>query len=135
MSTSPHFDWVRARSNCSVTALFDALNVATKQDVESVTQLLQEARNSRVYIQHLQDRRVITVLRQCSDVVDPDQSQVTVRFVLSSHEIAVERQGTKMFSVIPSLNANRECKAMVNNQEYEVWQVCRMALDELFFEV
>ena len=104
-----------------------------KQDVETATQLLQEAHNDEViYPFHARPQRD-QVVRERFDIADQAQSQTRVRFALSATEITVERQQEKMFSIQGSFNAKGECKIIVDGQDLEPWQICRMALEDLFF--
>jgi hypothetical protein len=127
------FDWVRERSKCSLRSIFDTLAGAVKKDVETATQLLQEAHNDKIVFHYTQDRNLITVVRERFDVADQAQSQTRVRFALSASEITVERQQQKQFSILGSFNEKGECKIVVNGQDLEPWKICRMALEDLFF--
>jgi len=131
--TSTAFDWVRERSKCSLRSIFDTLAGAVKKDVETATQLLEEAHNDKVVFHFTQDRNVITVVRERFDVADQVQAQTRVRFALSATEITVERQQEKLFSIQGSFNAKGECKIVVDGQDLEPWQICRMALEDVFF--
>lgn len=126
-----YFDWVSARSKCSPGTAFELLDAATKQDVESVQRLLQEARNSKLVFQHSRVGKSILVTREQMD--RKEDATTTVAFNLSKNDIVVKRGETELFRVVPSLNPAGECKMNISGEECEIWQVCSRALEDLFF--
>jgi hypothetical protein len=123
------FDWVRERSK-SLGSMFEVLANAVKQDVESVVELLKEARDAKTIFAYKRDRAVITVSREKTNAIGPPE---TVVFSLSSSVITVERSDGTQFLVSPSLNQEGKCKMTIDGHELELWQVCQKALDALFF--
>lgn len=126
-----YFDWVSARSKCSPGTVFELLDAAAKQDVESVHRLLQETRNSKLVFQHSRVGKTIVVTRERMDTKEDPTSSVT--FSLSQNDIVVKKGEKEMFHVVPSLNPVGDCKMNISGEEFEVWQVCRRALEDLFF--
>ncbi|HXM40334.1 MAG TPA: hypothetical protein VN924_03735 [Bryobacteraceae bacterium] len=69
-----------------------------------------------------------TVILQAKDV------QRSVIFSLAEHAISVrDGDGGKMFEVTLTFNDAGECKLNVDDKERELWQVRRMALEDLMF--
>jgi hypothetical protein len=67
-------------------------------------------------------------------ILKSDALNVGVTFCLAEHAIEVrDNTGTSMFQVTLNFNDQGECKLMVNSEQREMWQVQRMALEELMF--
>ncbi|MBZ5609867.1 MAG: hypothetical protein LAP38_16525 [Acidobacteriia bacterium] len=111
--------------------MFEALDVALKQDVESVQRMLQERHNSKLVFQHARVGNAVVVTRERMDAANPGTD--TVQFSLTSAGITVQRDNTMRFVIVQSLNTEGTCKMNVDGQELEIWQVCHKALDGLFF--
>ena len=122
------FDWVRARAACSLDVLFQQLRVAADRDVDSMNAVLKAA-----------DRTIVCELAEVGDrfLVTISGNAFPMRiaeFARTETSIAVSvEKGKKKFVAVPTLNPDGVCKLTVNNQELELWQVCRMALEDLFF--
>ena len=48
-------------------------------------------------------------------------------------DIAVSRDDSEHFHIMPSFGRDGECRMAVNGEDLETWKVCRMAVEELFF--
>jgi len=58
-----------------------------------------------------------------------------VNFNLTEHSIVISDQdGNTIFEAVATLNDEGECRLKVTGQEKELWQVRKMALEELFFK-
>ena len=58
----------------------------------------------------------------------------SVVFSLAEHAILVQDdKGKDMFEVTLTFNSESECRLKVNEKERELWQVRRMALEDLLF--
>jgi len=124
------FNWVKALAECSLPNCFERLHSGVQSDAV--------ARKS----QTLDDRITFEVSRP-----GPDRIMVTrggtgapiprVDFVLEHNVIVVEarlgEQFSEKFRATPGLNSPGECTLMVNGTELELWQVRRLALQDLFF--
>jgi hypothetical protein len=123
---SPKFDWVTARSSCSLPKVFHALRLQVEQDVKTRNELRP---NSSAYEFSLTEyTAAFTVQLQAQGV------QKSVVFTLAEHAISV-RDGidTQMFEVTGTFDDNGECKLMINGEKRDFWQVRRMALEDLMF--
>jgi hypothetical protein len=59
-----------------------------------------------------------------------------VYFKLENNNISVrDEEHVLLFEATVGLNDVGECKPKINGQEREVWQMRRMSLEKLFFEV
>lgn len=126
------FDWMKARAECSTAVIFEQLKLQLRHDVEKA-QLMRKTYEGlpphyAFRLTAAADGRTVTVLVQGSRIHD------SVSFRLTDTEIEViGTDGGRKFSATPTLNANRECRLKVGKDEYELWYVMKMALEELFF--
>lgn len=122
-----NFDWVRALSECSVGAVFETLRQQVKRDVE----IRQGLRTEHV---HYGFQFISTSTNSFSVMVEGNKVHDTVWFERKENEIAVHgEEGIPSFSGTLTLNADGECRVKVEDSEYELWQIRKMALERLFF--
>jgi len=123
---TPKFDWVTERSSCSLPKVFKTLRLQVEQDVKSRNAL--RPNNSPYEFSIAENAGDFTVLLKSKDV------RQSVIFSLAEHAISVrDDKGTPMFEVTLTFTDEGKCRLNVNNQPRELWQVRRMALEELFF--
>jgi hypothetical protein len=121
------FDWVRARAACSLHVLFKQLEVAAEGDIDAANQLPNNVRSdAKFQMSSREDRFVIT--RQ-----HDDDGVHVVKFILEKTRIVVDKGAGVSFTAKPSLNTEGVCKLRVHSTDLELWQVCRMALEDLIF--
>jgi hypothetical protein len=120
------FDWVTERSLCSLPKVFKDLRLQVEEDVKTRNALRPD--NSPYEFSVAGKGSGFTVLLESKDV------HRSVIFCLSDHAILVQDdKGNKMFEVTPTFNDEGECRLKVNAEERDLWQVRRMALEELLF--
>jgi hypothetical protein len=120
------FDWVTKRSSCSLPKIFKALLVQVEEDVKTRNAL--RPNNSPYEFSVAEKGSDFTVLVKAKD------AHRSVTFSLAEHAILVrDDNGDLMFEVMLTFNDKGECKLNVNKEEHEVWQVRRMALEDLMF--
>jgi hypothetical protein len=120
------FDWVTGRSLCSIPNVFRALTLEVEDDVKTRNAL--RPNNSPYEFSVAENVDDFTVTLKAEDV---DRS---VTFSRAEHAILVrDDEGKTMFEVTLTFNDEGDCKLHVNQQERELWQVRRMALEELMF--
>jgi len=122
---APKFDWVTQRFSCSVPNVFQALRLQVKEDVKTRNAL--RPNNSPYEFTVEENGDDFTVLLTANDV------QKSVIFSRAEHSILVRDGRKTIFEVTLSFNDEGVCKLTVNQQERELWQVRRMALEELMF--
>ncbi|MFZ0800854.1 MAG: hypothetical protein WBQ09_15570 [Terriglobales bacterium] len=126
--------WVKARSKCSLAAIFKALEMGVKDDVNEMISLLGD--NDRVKITVMPSRTGFCVVREDNNINSISTS--SVEFTLGKDEIVVESarrnvvEGVLLTATV-TLNNDGDCKLKVKDVELEQWQVRRMALEGLFF--
>ena len=120
------FDWVTKRSSCSLPNVFKTLRLQVEEDVKTRNAL--RPNNSPYEFSVEEKGDDFTVLLKARDV------QRSVTFSRAAHAISVRGdKGNPMFEVTLTFNDEGECKLHVNQEERDLWQVRRMALEELLF--
>ena len=123
---APKFDWVTERSSCSLPKIFSALRLQVEEDVKSRNALRPD--NSPYEFSIAENAGDFTVTLQAKEV------RQSVIFGLGEHTISVrDDKSNPMFDVSLTFTDEGKCRLNVNNQPRELWQVRRMALEELFF--
>ena len=120
------FDWVTKRSLCSLPNVFKALRLQVEEDVKTRNAL--RPNHSPYEFSVAENGEDFTVLLEAKDV------HKSVIFSLAGHAILVRGdEGKDMFEVTLTFNDEGECRMNVNKKELELWQVRRMALENLLF--
>ena len=120
------FDWVTARSLCSLPNVFKELRLQVEEDVKTRNAL--RPNNSPYEFSVVEHGGEFTVLLEAKDV------RRSVIFSLAEHAILVrDDNGNPMFDVTATFSDEGDCRLKVNGEERDLWQVRRMALEELLF--
>ena len=123
---TPKFDWVTERSSCSLPKVFKTLRLQVEEDVKSRNALRPD--NSPYEFSLAENAGDFTVRLESKDL------HQSVTFSLSEHAMSVrDDKGNPLFTVTLTFTDEGKCRLNVNNQPRELWQVRRMALEELFF--
>ena len=126
VKNTPKFDWVTERSSCSLPKVFKTLRLQVEEDVKSRNALRPD--NSPYEFSVAENVGDFTVLLKSKDLGQ------SVIFTLAEHSILVrDDKGNPLFTVTLTFTDEGKCRLNVNNQPRELWQVRRMALEELFF--
>jgi hypothetical protein len=122
------FDWVTERSSCSLPKVFKDLRSQVEADVKTRNAL--RPNNSPYEFSVAENGGDFTVLLEAKDV------KRSVIFSLAEHAILVrDDKGNQMLEVTVTFNDDGKCRLNVNKEERELWQVRRMALEKLFFQI
>jgi hypothetical protein len=120
-------DWVTKRFLCSLPNVFKELRLQVEEDVKTRNAL--RPNNSPYEFSATAHGDDFTVLLETSDV------RKSVVFSREEHTIVVrDDAGKTMFEVTLTFNDQGECRLHVNQEERELWQVRRMALEGLLFQ-
>ncbi len=120
------FDWVTKRSSCALPKVFNALRLQVEEDVKIRNALRPD--NSPYEFSVAEHGDDFSVLLKAKDV------RQSVVFTLAEHAILVrDDKGDPMFDVTATFSDEGECRLEVNGKERDLWQVRRMALEELLF--
>jgi len=120
------FDWVAARSSCSLPKVFKELRLQVEEDVKTRNALRPD--NSPYEFSVAESGPGFMVILEAKDV------RRSVTFSLAEHAILVrDSKGNQMFDVTLTFDDGGECRLNVNKDRRDLWQVRRMALEELLF--
>ena len=120
------FDWVTKRSSCSIPKIFKELRLQVEEDIKIRNALRP---NNSPYEFSVADQGT-----NFSVVLKMKDAEKSVLFSISEQAILVTNDhGKEMFKVTVVFNDNGDCKLRVNEQEHEMWQVRRMALEDILF--
>lgn len=125
-----NFKWVKARANCSLFEVFKRLRNGVGEDVEE--------RNSIPHSDSInwhvgaETGKAFSVFREEQTYKGPQA--ISVDFVLSDNEITVSDGEHIFLRGAVTLNNEGECKLKVGAEELELWQVRRIALEQIFFD-
>lgn len=121
------FDWVTARSLCSLPNVFRQLRLQVEEDVKTRNAL--RPNNSPYEFAVAENGDEFTVLLEAKD------AHRSVIFSLADHAIIVrDYKGKEMFGVTLTFNDQGDCRLTVEEKERDLWQVRRMALEGLLFQ-
>ena len=122
------FNWVAARCECSPNQVFETLKSQVKSDIEEREASLTEVQKQRYRFLFMPGRNEFTVL------VEGNNIHSAIKFGLTDTGIVVlNEEGLQMFSADVTISDEGECKLKVDDEEKELWQVRKMALEKLFF--
>jgi hypothetical protein len=122
----PNFDWVTGRYKCSLPNIFNQLKSDVKEDVLTRNGL--RPAQSAFKFSVTENDNSLTVL------LEGDGVHKCISFNLAEHAIVVkDDKGYQMFDVSVNFNEKGECKLVANEVARELWEIRRMALEELLF--
>jgi hypothetical protein len=120
------FDWVTERSSCSLPKVFNTLRLQIEEDVKTRNAL--RPTYAAYEFSLTQDTAEFKVLLKAKEV------HQAVTFTLADHAIQVrDDQGSPPFEITVIFDDHGICRLNVNGEERDVWQVRRMALENLMF--
>ena len=125
---SAKFDWVKERSACSLPKVFKKLRAEVEADVEARNALRPE---DAVYAFSIVDKD-----KDFSVVLEAPDLHRSVTFCLEEHAIVVlDPSGNHMFEVILVFNDEGKCRMRAKEENRELWQIQRMALEDILFRI
>jgi hypothetical protein len=126
------FNWVTSRAECSLLAVFKALELGAREDVETVTSLVMP--HERVSFSVVASHCRFSVIREDGATpASPIPRSRDVNFTVEGQEIVASKGNKILLRAAITLNNEGQCKLKIGDEELEQWQVRRMALEELFF--
>ena len=127
-------NWVQARAECNLDAVFDALILVVKSDVDAVNSVDDKAREGFRFRAVPGDNGCIEV-QKCTQGLDVVAS-VEFEKDPDSLSIDVHLDRNLLFSVCPRWNEEScSCDLSIGTEVLELWQISRRALESFFFHV
>jgi hypothetical protein len=125
------FNWVKARSECSLREVFLCLAEVIESDVKAFNELPNV--DAKISVNRATDEKIVVVKTWKHGGVARN-----IVFDLTDKGIAAKSGGAnekRLFLARPSLLQSGECKLEVEgiSEPLELWQVSRKGLEELFF--
>jgi len=120
------FDWVAARADCSVSEVFEKLRAQVKTDVDK-RHALRPERTPYAF-------RFVSEGPKFIALVEGNKLHHAVIFSLENQIISVyDDDDNVIFKAEVTLNDEGKCVVKIDNEERELWQMRKMALERLFF--
>ena len=117
-------DWVTERSQCTTYELFKQLAKRVKADVEQRNEML-----------HRIDFGFDDNNRDDFFVVHSRQGGRILRFTVTDHIAVSSERLDVSFQARAVYTTDGQCRLRVGDENLHVWQVARMALEEMFFDM
>jgi hypothetical protein len=122
------FNWVAARCECSPGQVFEKLKSQVQNDIMAREIALSQAQRQRYTFEFIPGSSDFKVL------VSGNNIHGAIKFALTETGIVVfNEEGARMFSADVTISDEGECKLKIDDEEKELWQVRKMALENLFF--
>jgi hypothetical protein len=119
--------WVKDRSECSFEKIFRQLLLDAKSDVDEANGLTQGPYKVVHFEVHESGPKRFAVMRS------EQTGAANVEFAFRQSHIEITMPDGKELKATPTLNADGECRLLIEGQELELWKVRRLALESLFF--
>jgi len=121
------FDWVKARSECSLSGIFEKLRMQVKEDID--------IRNSQLPALNHYSFRLISQGTMFAAIVEGNNIHGAVRFTYNVSRLIFvhDDKERELMRAFVTLNNDGKCMVRINEQEYELWQMRKMALERLLF--
>ena len=119
------FDWVAARSACSIGVVFEKLREQVDADIEARQRQTEQDRHYAF--------KFVSEGRMFAALVEGHQIHDVISFVLQDDAIEVRHKARTLFTSMVGLNNEGRCIMKIGNQEYELWQFRKLALETLLF--
>jgi hypothetical protein len=121
------FDWVTARNECSLVAIFEKLKLQLLEDVER--------RKSQLGDRAYYGFKVITAGNdRVAVVVEGNSIHSSVSFFLVNGAIEVrDKDGNVRIKATPTLSDDGQCRLRIGDQDRELWHLRKIALEDLLF--
>ena len=122
----PKFDWVAARSACTLPKMYNRLLAEMKEDVRERNAQRPESAPYEFLVLEKEDG--FSVVLQAKDF------RRSVAFRYEDHAITVlDPSGNQMFDITLLFTDDGKCRLKAKEENRETWQVRRMALEDLLF--
>jgi hypothetical protein len=121
------FDWVTARSECTLVGVFEKLRMQVNQDVD--------IRNAQLPAQHHYSFRFDSHGTMFTVSVEGNKINGSVRFSYNISRLIFvhDDKDRELIRAFVTLNNEGRCVVRIAEQDYELWQMRKMALEKLLF--
>lgn len=119
------FDWVTARSNCSLGIMFEDLKAGIQSDINKKNELDHE------------NRYKLSINQNSASAIDevyPGLVRKRISFQLTESSIDISDGQALILKATPTLCDDGVCRLKLKDREMETWQVRKLALESFLFE-
>ena len=131
---TPSFDWVTARSECSLNRFFDLLRERIDTDVKKINELNRRGIKFTLNTDISADKLIVSRERDCGAIAE----HLAIVFERHENSISIRKRAAQideaLFDGAPTMNEHGECVFTVGDDSLRIWQVSRKALESLFFQ-
>lgn len=131
------FDWVKARSECSLRHVFLQLAEVVDSDVKSIVRQSsreQGISRAKFTLDRVSEDKFI-VVKTWNDFGAEQGESVVFELIKQGIAAKLGRAGKQLFVARPALTKTGDCKLRIEGEPepLELWQVSQKALEDLFF--
>jgi hypothetical protein len=126
------FDWVTARNGCSIRKVFETLRLQIENDIKIRNESLQSDQK-RHYGYSYGIATAVGGFRVFLEGVVGMHQTVAFSITQKGSILASDEEGNTVIEGTPTISDDGKCRLKVNGQERELWQIRKMALEDLFF--
>lgn len=124
-----NFDWISARAECSPVVIFEKVKLLIHTDVEARNKLRKPNAGEPYFkIIEASSNRFSVVAELIALGVHR-----SVIFILVNGEISAAHAEGIIFKATVTLCNDGICRARISGQEHDLWQLRKMALEDIFF--
>ena len=127
----PNFDWVKARTDCSVVVMFDELRHQVHANIDRRNETTNNDGDKQFRFVDRTAERIVPTFAVL-DTWDIAQ-QRAVHFERSGHRISIQMLDKTTLEATLTLTDKGICRFKIFGEELDAWQVCRRVLEPLLF--
>ena len=132
VTVAENFDWVKARSECSLASVFHQLKLQITTYISQRNAMLPKDVG---YIFKITGDSPDAFSAILAGIGVPNHIYQAIDFILANREIVVRNRQVELFRGTVTLNDDGQCRLKMNGKEFTLWQVRKMALEIQFFEI
>ena len=124
-------NWVLDRAKCTIKGAFDALMDRVQEDVKEANRLPVVTDGRTFNVKNGEHGSFsVYAFRGSPSSRDPGE----ILFFRNSRTITVTKNETDEIQIVPRwCDEKNKCDYLIENESFEVWQISKMALCEMFF--
>ena len=126
------FDWVAAHASCNASSMFERMRSGVGEDVRRRNAQVGEDEYPRFEAADGEDEHEFDVSR----ADDRDRVTAFVTFKREGRRILISGDGVDVdLTIVVTLDTSGSCRCVIGEALYAEWEVRRMALEQLFFDM
>ena len=122
------FDWVSARTQCSLPVIFQRLKSDLQDDINKKNEIEGKNQFARFRVSFSNTRITVSLVEAGNLLLDPVFFEIT--------RLAIEVRDANnqlLFSAVPTLCDDGVCRLKINGEERELWHLRKRALEDFLF--